>query len=97
MSPTSPIRSYQLQPEAWVLVRSMGKRRQCYDRKGTRHPPDLYEADLGACYAILRKKLFPKAETNQAINPGQGHEAACLPYAEELKTDICRMSRKALR
>ena len=61
----------------------------------------LYEADLGACYAILWKKLFAKAEANHAINPGQyggrqGHEASYLPYAEELKTEICRMSRKAL-
>jgi hypothetical protein len=61
----------------------------------------LYEADLGACYAILWKKLFAQAERRHEINPGQyggrqGHEAAYLPYAEELKYEICRMSRKSL-
>eukprot|EP00980_Cylindrotheca_fusiformis_P020498 scaffold7555_cov72-Cylindrotheca_fusiformis.AAC.3 len=61
----------------------------------------LYEADLGATFAILWKKMFASAELNHDINDGQyggrkGHEAAYLPYAEELKYDICRMSRKSL-
>jgi hypothetical protein len=30
----------------------------------------LYEADLGACYAILWKKLFANAKSDHAINSG---------------------------
>eukprot|EP00980_Cylindrotheca_fusiformis_P031779 scaffold26945_cov235-Cylindrotheca_fusiformis.AAC.1 len=45
--------------------------------------------------------MFASAEAHHRINDGQyggrkGHEAAYLPYAEELKYDISRLSRKAL-
>eukprot|EP00980_Cylindrotheca_fusiformis_P030051 scaffold24272_cov201-Cylindrotheca_fusiformis.AAC.1 len=45
--------------------------------------------------------MFADAENNHAINDGQyggrkGHEAAYLPYAEELKYDICCLSQKSL-
>eukprot|EP00980_Cylindrotheca_fusiformis_P027514 scaffold20799_cov73-Cylindrotheca_fusiformis.AAC.3 len=61
----------------------------------------LYEADLGATFAILWKKMFASAERHHDINDSQyggrhGHEAAYLPYAEELKYDLCRLSRKPL-
>jgi hypothetical protein len=53
----------------------------------------LYKANLVACYTILWKKLFAKAESRHTINPGQyggwkGHEVAYLPYTEELKNEI---------
>eukprot|EP00980_Cylindrotheca_fusiformis_P013761 scaffold3547_cov96-Cylindrotheca_fusiformis.AAC.1 len=45
--------------------------------------------------------MFETAEQYNAINAGQyggrqGHEAAYLPFAEELKYDLCRVSRKPL-
>eukprot|EP00980_Cylindrotheca_fusiformis_P016559 scaffold4965_cov87-Cylindrotheca_fusiformis.AAC.1 len=45
--------------------------------------------------------MFAAAERSHDINDSQyggrhGHEAAYLPYAEELKYDLCRLSRKPL-
>lgn len=61
----------------------------------------LYEHDFGLFLAIYWKRMLRASEARGTINAGQyggraGLEAQSLVFLEEIKTEICTMSRKSL-
>jgi hypothetical protein len=61
----------------------------------------LYEHDFGLFLALYWKQMLQSSEARGSINAGQyggraGMEAQSLVFLEELKTEICYLSRKSL-
>ena len=61
----------------------------------------LYEADFSFLLGTTWKSLINHAEHNNLLHPGQfggisGCESKTLPFMEELRYDICYLSRKPM-